>query len=260
MNARVRSGEEIIRFENVALGYGKRRVLENVDLSIASGDFIGVVGPNGSGKTTLLRSILGMQRPLGGRIDVPAGVRFGYVVQRQTLDPLFPVTVEHVVEMGRYGRLGMLRRLGRADRTAIENCLEVAGVREIRSEPFRSLSGGQKQRVLIARALAADPDIMLLDEPTNDLDVAGENTIMDLIHDIHHQRAITVVMVSHLLHVVLNHVEKLALLRGRTIEMHAIPEVMEPDFLSSLYNQSIAVEIMGGKKVIVARRNHAHPG
>jgi ABC-type Mn2+/Zn2+ transport system ATPase subunit len=258
MNARIEPGEEVIRFEEVTLGYGRHRVLNHVDFSIASGDFIGVVGPNGSGKTTLLRSILGMKRPMSGRIVVRGNLQFGYVVQRQTLDPLFPVAVEQMVAMGRYSRLGMLRRFGAADRTAIEKCLDMAGILEVRREIFRNLSGGQKQRVLIARALAADPDIMLLDEPTNDLDVSGENRIMNLIHDIHHTRGITVIIVSHLLHVVLNHVEKLMMLRGSDIEVHTIREVIEPDFLSNLYNQSIDVEIINGRRVIVARRDNAH--
>jgi len=258
MNAHIEPGDEIIRFDEVTLGYGKRRTLDRVSFSIGRGDFIGVVGPNGSGKTTLLRSILGMKTPMSGRITVREGLRYGYVVQRQTLDTLFPATVEQIVGMGRYGRLGVLRRFGAPDREAVEECLDMAGIREVRREFLRNLSGGQKQRVLIARALATDPDVMLLDEPTNDLDVSGESRIMNLIHDIHHTRGITVIMVSHLLHVVLNHVEKLMLLREGGIGMHTIPEVIEPDFLSNLYHQSVDVEIINGKKVIVARRNNAH--
>jgi ABC-type Mn2+/Zn2+ transport system ATPase subunit len=226
-------------------------VLENLDFSIARGDFLGIIGPNGSGKTTLLRCILGELRPLGGRISVSPRVRFGYVVQRQALDDIFPFTVRRVVEMGRYGRLGLLKRLGREDNRVIDECLTIVGLERLGGSEFRSLSGGQKQRVLIARALAADPDVMLLDEPTNDLDVSGETQIMDLIHEIHHNRGITVIMVSHLLHVVLNHVEKLLFLRERELTLHKTSAVVDSDFLSNLYGQHISVSEMNGRRVIL---------
>ncbi len=256
MNEQANAVGEIIRFENATLGYGKRAVLSRLAFSIEAGDFFGVVVPNGSGKTTLLRAILGASKPISGRVVVRRGARLGYVAQRQTLDPLIPVTVDNVVEMGRYGRLEIHRRLRAGDRAAIEECLETAGILPLRNEIFGSLSGGQKQRALIARALAADPDVMLLDEPTNDLDVSGENTIMDLIHEIHHRRRITVIMVSHLLHVVLNHVERLLLIRDGAVDIHSIPDVVDSDLLAKLYGRNVGVEIVDGRKVIVARRDH----
>jgi ABC-type Mn2+/Zn2+ transport system ATPase subunit len=260
MNGRTGAGAGIIRFDNATLGYGRRVVLHGLAFSIEAGDFFGVVGPNGSGKTTLLRAILGASKPLAGRVDVRRGTRLGYVAQRQTLDPLVPVTVEQVVEMGRFGRLGISRRLHAKDQAAIEECLETAGIRHLHNELFGSLSGGQKQRALIARALASDPDVMLLDEPTNDLDVSGENTIMDLIHEIHHRRRITVIMVSHLLHVVLNHVERLMLIRDGAVDIHSIPDIVDSDLLTKLYERNVSVEIVDGRKVIVARRNHGTAG
>jgi ABC-type Mn2+/Zn2+ transport system ATPase subunit len=246
----------IIRFENATLGYGARAVLNRLAFSIDEGDFFGVVGPNGSGKTTLLRAILGGAKPLSGRVVVRRGARVGYVAQRQSLDPIFPVTVEQVVQMGRYGRLGPWRRLGLQDRTVVDECLETAGIGALRGRIFGALSGGQKQRALIARALAADPDIMLLDEPTNDLDVSGENTIMDLIHEIHHRRRITVIMVSHLLHVVMNHVDRLMMIREGIVDIHAIPDVVDSDLLTILYGRNVGVEIIDGRKVIIARRDN----
>jgi len=256
MSGHAGAGDGIIRFDNATLGYGRRPVLDRLAFSIDEGDFFGVVGPNGSGKTTLLRAILGAAKPLSGRVRVRRGARFGYVAQRQTLDPLIPVTVERVVEMGRYGRLGVFRRFGRKDRAALEECFETAGIGPLRGELFSALSGGQKQRTLIARALAADPDVMLLDEPTNDLDVSGENTIMDLIHEIHHRRRITVIMVSHLLHVVLNHVERLMLIRDGAVDIHSIPDIVDSDLLAKLYGRNVSVEIVDGRKVIAARRDH----
>jgi ABC-type Mn2+/Zn2+ transport system ATPase subunit len=252
MEAPVKPGDDtLIRFEHVALGYGGGAVLDDVSFTIERGDFTGVIGPNGSGKTTILRAVLGSLKPLRGRISVSPGIRFGYVIQRQSLDPLFPLSVAEVVEMGRYPRLSVTRSLGRGDREAVERSLEMVGMDEMRGLPFRDLSGGQKQRALLARALAAEPNVMLLDEPTNDLDVSGETRIMDLIHEIHHKRGITVVIVSHLLHVVLNHVDRLMFLRSGSLSIHPIEEVLERGFLSNLYGVGVSVNVVNGKRYIV---------
>ncbi len=243
--------DKIVRFDRVTLGYGGSAVLEDVSFSIERGEFLGIIGPNGSGKTTILRAVLGSLKPLHGRVNVLPGLRFGYVIQRQSLDPLFPLSVAYIVEMGRYPRLGLTRRLRRGDRQAVERAIEMVGMSGLRDTPYRDLSGGQKQRILIARALASDPDAMILDEPTNDLDVSGETKIMDLIHDIHHNCGITVVIVSHLLHVVLNHVDQLMFLREGTVTIHSIEEVLEGEFLSNLYGVNVSVNVVNGKRYIV---------
>jgi zinc transport system ATP-binding protein len=199
----------------------------------------------------LLRAILGGLKPQSGSVDVSAGVRFGYVIQRQSLDPLFPLSIAEVVEMGRYPRLGLIRRLEPRDRKIIDHSLEMVGLADMRGFPYRDLSGGQKQRALLARALASEPDVLLLDEPTNDLDVTGETKIMDLIHDIHHRENITVVIVSHLLHVVLNHVDKLLFTKDGGATLHPIEQVMESGFLSDFYGVSVNVSIVNGKRSIV---------
>jgi ABC-type Mn2+/Zn2+ transport system ATPase subunit len=173
------------------------------------------------------------------------------VIQRQSLDPLFPLSVREVVEMGRYPRLGLTKRLGAGDREAVERSLEIVGMHDERDSAFRDLSGGQKQRVLIARALASEPDMMLLDEPTNDLDISGETRVMDLIHEIHHKSGITVAIVSHLLHVVLNHVDRLMFLTGGEATIHPIEAVLEGDFLSQLYGVGVSVNVVNGKRYIV---------
>jgi len=244
-------GETLIRFEDAALGYGGRTVLDHVDATVERGDFLGVIGPNGSGKTTMLRCMLGSMRPLSGRVRVAEGLRFGYVIQRQALDTLFPLTAVAVAEMGRNARLGPGRRPGRADGEIVERSLEIVGMSALGGTLFRELSGGQKQRVLLARALASEPDILLLDEPTNDLDVSGETRIMDLIHEIHHSRGITVVIVSHLLHVVLNHVDRMMFIMNGAVRIHTIEEVLSRGFLSGLYGVDIQVNVVNGKRCIV---------
>jgi ABC-type Mn2+/Zn2+ transport system ATPase subunit len=249
--ARQTDHDPIIRFDGAALGYGRRAVLDEVTFSIERGDFLGIIGPNGSGKTTVLRAILGGLRPQRGGVIVTPGIRFGYVIQRQSLDPLFPLTVGEVVEMGRYPHLGLTRRISRRDREAIDHSLEMAGLDEMQDIPYRDLSGGQKQRALLARALASEPDVLLLDEPTNDLDVSGETRIMDLIHDIHHRENITVVIVSHLLHVVLNHVDRLLFMKDGRAILHDIEQVMESGFLSDFYGVKVEVSMVNGRRSII---------
>jgi ABC-type Mn2+/Zn2+ transport system ATPase subunit len=247
-----RTGREpVIIFDGVSLGYGGATVLGDVSYEIDRGDFLGIIGPNGSGKTTMLRAILGNLKPIDGSVRVSPGLRFGYVIQRQALDPIFPLSIGEVVEMGRYPLLGPRRRLSPRDREAVAHSLDVVGLAEMRDFAYRDLSGGQKQRALLARSLASEPDILLLDEPTNDLDVSGETRIMDLIHDIHHRENITVVIVSHLLHVVLNHVDRLLFIKDGGATLHPMEEVMSSGFLSGLYGVGISVSEVNGKRSIV---------
>jgi len=245
-------GKPLITFKDVSLGYGRKVVLKDLNFSIDEMDFLGVIGPNGSGKTTLLRGITGRLKPIEGEITIARKLRIGYVIQRQYLDSIFPLSVEEVVRMGRYAYTGPGCLLSLKDRMAVESALEMVGLSHLSQVPFRSLSGGQKQRVLIARALAFEPEIMLLDEPTNDLDIAGENKIMDLIHEIHHEKGITVIMVSHLLHVVLNHVEKLMFIRDSTATLYNMDRITEDNFISRLYGSRVRVGIVDGKKVIIS--------
>ncbi|RKZ07170.1 hypothetical protein DRQ05_03560 [bacterium] len=245
-------GKELIRFNGVSLGYAGKVVLENLNFSIDENDFLGIIGPNGCGKTTILRSITGRISPSAGSIEISRKLRLGYVIQRQFLDEIFPFSVREVVEMGRYDRLGLFGRLSSEDRKVVEESLDMVELRHMMNVPFRSLSGGQKQRVLIARALAFQPELMLLDEPTNDLDIAGENKIMDLIHEIHHKKGLTVVIVSHLLHVILNHVEKLLFIQDHRAVMRSIDRITEDGFISELYGSRVKIGTVGGKKVVIA--------
>src|SRR5207248_868848 len=161
----------------VRLGYGAHVVLPSVDLEVEPGDFLAIVGPNGSGKTTILRAILGVLKPLAGEMRAPEGC--GYSPQRRALDTIFPFTVEEVVAMGLQGERPPLSRLLPSHRERIEKALAACGVEKLAQRPFRDLSGGQQQRSLVARALVSDPKVLVLDEPTNDLDLSGENDIME---------------------------------------------------------------------------------
>ncbi len=160
-------------------------VLRHVDLTLGRGEFLGIVGPNGGGKTTTIRSLLGLLKPIAGGIRIGDGqpLRFGYVPQRDTVDTLFPIPVEEIVLMGRYGRIGPVRWPSRTDRAIVRDSLEHVGMSALARRNYTELSGGQRQRVLIARALATEPDLLVLDEPTHGMDMPSESALLALIHD-----------------------------------------------------------------------------
>jgi ABC-type Mn2+/Zn2+ transport system ATPase subunit len=192
--------DALISLRDVSLGYDRRPVLQHVSLTIERGEFLALLGPNGAGKTTLLRGVLGLIPVLAGTIEYGfdrLASPPGYVPQRETLDPIFPLTAFEVVLMGTYPRVPLLRPLGRRERARATACLEQVGLAAIAGQPFWALSGGQKQRVLIARALAVEPEILLLDEPTAGVDAAAEEVIIDIIAGLNRERSLTVGLVCH---------------------------------------------------------------
>ncbi len=244
-------GEPIVKFENVALGYGRKVVLSDLNFAIERGDFLGIVGPNGAGKTTLLKAICGILKPLKGRIHRREGVRFGYVPQRQLVDEAFPLTSLEVVLMGRYGLLGPWRRPKAADVERAERALEQVGIAHLAHLPYRELSGGQKQRVLMARALAAEPDVLLLDEPTSDMDVASQKSILELIKQLHEEANLTILLVTHLLEIVANYAHRIAIIGEGRLFVGERDEILTDHRLSSLYGVRMKVGEVEGRKVVI---------
>jgi zinc transport system ATP-binding protein len=191
----------VLAFHDLDFGYDGRPVLNGVNLAIPAGDFVSVVGPNGSGKTTLLKLALGLLRPTAGAVTVfgerpeRARKRIGYVPQHAQLDPLFPVSALDVVLMGRLGLGPSLGPWRRRDQDAARAALAEVGLSEHADRHFAALSGGQKQRTLIARSLAGEPELLLLDEPTAGLDALIEEGFFRLLEELN--RRLTIVMVSH---------------------------------------------------------------
>ncbi len=193
--------EPVIRLQDVSFSYNGLSVLEDVNLEVAEGDFVSVVGPNAGGKTTLLKIILGLIRPTRGTVRVfgkpPARARprIGYMAQQTTFDFLFPVNVLDVALMGRLGYGSRLGFYSREDRVAAIQALRRMEMDTLVKRPFSQLSGGQRQRVLLARALASDPDLLLLDEPTANVDAAIETELFEILDDLN--RHMTIMLVTH---------------------------------------------------------------
>ncbi len=191
----------VIRVENVSFSYDSVPVLEDVNLSIGQKEFVWIVGPNGGGKTTLLKLILGLLKPKKGKIFLFGKEpelslsRVGYMTQHARLDPGFPVSVLDVVLMG---RLGLGRPFGpyhADDKAQAEYALSEVGLLDLMNRSYSSLSGGQQRRLLIARALAGDPELIILDEPTASLDMLVEKELYELLQKLNER--LTIITVSH---------------------------------------------------------------
>lgn len=248
------SSAPLVRFDRVTLGYGRRVVLSNLEFEIPNGDFLGLVGPNGAGKTTILRAILGTLKPLNGTVSVRQGLRFGYVPQRDSVDYAFPLRVLDVVLMGRYDRIGLGRRPTRDDRERARQALTHVGIPHLADAHLGALSGGQKQRTLIARALVGEPDILVLDEPTNGMDLVATTQILSLVRDLHERDRLTVLMVSHALNEVANYVNRIALTMEGAFRVGSVDQILDEQTLTSMYGIAVEVDEVHGHRIVVARR------
>lgn len=234
----------LVSFYDVAVGYDGTPVLEGLTLEVRPGDCLALLGPNGCGKSTILKTVAGIVSPLRGTISRTLDgrpVSFGYVPQQETLDLVFPMTAAEVVEMGTYGELPLGRHAGRDERERAVRCLEQVGAADLHGRLFHMLSGGQKQRVLVARALAAEPDMLLLDEPLSGIDAPTAAAILTLLGRLNREQGLTILLVTHHLGAVREVVREAIwvhggkLLRGPASTMLAPEQVrtmIEEDFLS----------------------------
>jgi ABC-type Mn2+/Zn2+ transport system ATPase subunit len=244
----------LVTFDHATLGYGRRVVLRDLSFTIHEGDFLGMVGPNGSGKTTVLRALLGTHPQISGTVVRAPGLRFGYVPQRDQVDYDYPLTAVDVVLMGRYDRIGLGRRPSREDRGRAMQALEQVGIPELASQHLKNLSGGQRQRTLIARALVGDPNVLVLDEPTNGMDLVSTTQILGLVRDLHERSGLTVLMVSHALNEVANYVERIALVINEAFRIGPVGEIMTESVLSGIYGIPVEVDAFNGHRMVIARR------
>ena len=186
-------GVAALQIQGLWAGYNHSPALEDVTFEVAKGEIVGIIGPNGSGKSTLIKAVLGLVKPWRGRISVmglPSGPQLrtvGYMPQMEHVDWDFPVTVGDVALMGRYSKRGLFRRTTREDREASDEALDRVGMYSLRHRLIGELSGGQRRRVLLARALANDPQLLLLDEPVAGLDATAQHRFLDIIAELRHE-------------------------------------------------------------------------
>jgi zinc/manganese transport system ATP-binding protein len=262
------AGGATVDFVELTAGYGAEPAVEGVTFRVEPGDFVGVVGPSGSGKTTLLRAILGDLRIYSGHVIVNghrAGSgkqRVGYVPQLETVDWNFPVTAREVVEMGVTSRRLWLPRPGRAERARVREIMERLGIGELANRHIRQLSGGQQQRVFIGRALAAEPDLLLLDEPTSGVDIRTRDDVLHLLDELNHQ-GMTVILTTHELNAVAAHLPRVACINRRLVAEGSPRDVFTSGTLEATYGVAMPVVDYQGLR-LVAERPHlighrAHP-
>jgi ABC-type Mn2+/Zn2+ transport system ATPase subunit len=254
-----RSAEAAIRVEGVSAGYGGRQALDDVDLEISRGALVAIFGPNGGGKSTLLKLIAGLIKPWAGGVDVlgaPAGEeakRVAYVPQAELVDWSFPVSVWDVAMMGRYPRLGPLRRPGRADREAVEAALERVAMADRRGSQIGALSGGQRRRAFLARAIAAAPDLYLLDEPVTGVDVTTQEDLMSLLAG-ETAAGRTAVATTHDLAAAAEHFSTVVALNRRVIATGPSSLILDPEILSQTYGGHLLV--LNDRAVVLDDAHH----
>jgi manganese/zinc/iron transport system ATP- binding protein len=249
----------IIEFHDLTVAYGGRPVLWNVDLAIDEPCLFGIIGPNGAGKSTLLKAALGLVPVVGGSVRFFGAPlervrgRVGYVPQRETVDWDFPVSVTDVVLMGTYPRLGWFRRPGRKERVLAAECLERVGMTEFADRQIGRLSGGQQQRVFLARALAQQADVYLLDEPLAGVDVRSQEKIFGVLSELRDAGKL-VVVVHHDLRTAAEWFDRVALIDRRLVASGETDAVLTPENLRTTYSGHLEVLDVLGQAVATGVR------
>lgn len=225
---------EIVSIDNLWIFREEHAILEDINLKLERADFLGLIGPNGGGKSTLLKVMLGLIKPDKGRIRIfgmepeAARARMGYLPQKTIFDQNFPIKILEVVQMGRFGRTGLFRRYGPADRNAAYCALEAVGMEDRADREIGALSGGEQQRVFVARSLVSDPELLLLDEPTAGVDSSQQTEFYELLCHLNQDMGIAIVLVSHDITAISKYVGKIACLNQR-LYYHGSKELTNED-------------------------------
>jgi len=243
--------KKLFSLDQAVVAHRGRSLLKGITLSLESGECLGVIGPNGAGKSTLLMTLLGFRKMISGKAEILgrdighlsgsgwAGLRrrIGYLPQKPEIDPLFPITAEEVVFMGRLSHIGLLQSLTLQDRLVAETSLHALGIDHLRKRPFGQLSGGEQQKIHLARILTQEPDIILFDEPMSGLDLKWQHRLWEIIEDLARKRKTGLVMVVHEPQHLPPSCRKVALLHsGEILAQGSREQILSEDLLSKLYD------------------------
>lgn len=244
--------DTVIKIESAVVSYREDVALRGVSLEVKAGEFVGIIGPNGAGKTTLLTVVNGLGKLVSGRVWVLGNYltagnghslrkKVGYVPQVQNIDPRMPMCVREVVMIGRYGLLGLFRRPGKHDWEIVDKAIELVGMSHLARRPIGHLSGGEQQRVAIARCLAQEPELFLLDEPTASLDWKAQSDILELVKQIHGSRHLTTLFVTHDLSALPVACDRVVLMKEGLIWGEGFPSgLLTDENLSRLYDMPVS--------------------
>lgn len=251
---------KIVEIINVSVYHHKKIILENINLEIEDNKFITIIGPNGSGKTTLLNVINGFKKISKGEIFVfgkklnqknvvEIRKNIGYVAQNYNIDPKLPFLVKDIISLGRFGKLGFFKNLSYEDKKIIDETISLLKIENLINKPIGHLSGGEYQKVQIARALVQQPKILLLDEPTSNLDPKSQYELLELIENIYLQKQITTIFVTHILSHIPECCSEIVLIKnGKIISVGKPQEVLKEEILSQLYECSVQISYLNHKR------------
>lgn len=251
--------DSIIEFKSVTAGYQHKAIFSDLSLQIPDGQFIGIVGPTGSGKTTLLKTMLGTLKPMSGKVfmageevsSVAPGM-VGYVPQLETVDWTFPVTVEQVILMGFYARGGIWPWPSKKQKNMVKALAEKLNINQCLDHHIRDLSGGQQQRAFLARALVAEPKLLVLDEPTAGVDIKTQHDVLHLLGDIN-KEGVAIILTTHDLNAVAAHLPNVMCFNNELIASGSPKEVFTNEILQKTYGGDITI-IKHGDHLFIANK------
>lgn len=239
--------EYLIRLENISLTIGERKILRQVNLTILPESVVTIIGPNGAGKSTLLKILLRLQQASHGEIHHKPNLEIGYVPQKFTIDPLLPLTVEHFVRLGK-----------KPKRYSLDEIFAEVGISQLKNQSMQMLSGGELQRVLLARALLGEPELLVLDEPAQGVDVQGQSELYQLLASLKHSRGCSVLLVSHDLHLVMASSDQVLCLNQHVCcSGHPEDVSRHPEYLQ-LFGEGLSGNISDGLAVYTHNHDHCH--